>query len=243
MESPQLMRQSLGTPGDGQPMSIRMCLTALPLAAMLAGITAFLAVPATAQTVGCEPVSQRAGREFGCFITARTDLGALPRDSALYWHSDAFASEATANAAKASRSTVVQSLGRIWLFTVGEAAWRPSGGERIGVVGPLPLVQADSFAAVYMEGVFHPGMHSAVHRHPGVEAWYTLEGEQCLETPRGKLVQRATGPGVLVPGGEPMMLTGTGTGVRRSLVLVLHDATQPRTLLADDWTPAGLCQP
>ena len=224
-------------------MSSQIRWTVIALSAMLAGITSLMANPATAQTAGCEPVSQRAGREFGCFITARTELGALPKDTALYWHIDAFASEAKANAAKASRSTVVQSLGRIWLFTIGEAAWRPSGGERVGVVGPLPLVQADSYAAVYMEGVFQPGMQSPVHRHPGVEAWYTLEGEQCLETPRGKLVQRAKGPGVMVPGGEPMMLTGTGTGVRRSLVLVLHDATQPRSMLAADWKPAGLCQP
>jgi hypothetical protein len=42
--------------------------------------------------------------------------------------------------------------------------------------------------------------------------------------------------------GVPMILTGTGSGVRRSLVLILQDATQPRSMLATDWTPAGLCQ-
>ena len=213
------------------------------LLTLLAGITSFAATPATAQTAGCEPVARRAGRQLGCFITAREDLGALPKDSALYWHIDSFASEAKANEAKASRSTVVRSLGRIWLFTIAEAKWRPSGGERISVVGPLPLVHADSYAAVYMEGVFQPGMQSPVHRHPGVEAWYTLEGEQCLETPHGKLVQRAGGPGVMVPGGVPMRLTGTGKGVRRSLVLILQDAAQPRSTLARDWKPAGACQP
>jgi hypothetical protein len=61
---------------------------------MLAGITSLMATSASGQTVGCEPVSERAGREFGCFITARTDLGALPNDSALYWHIDAWASSA-----------------------------------------------------------------------------------------------------------------------------------------------------
>ena len=112
--------------------------TVIPLSVMLAGITSLMASPATAQTASCEPVSQRAGREFGCFITARTDLGALPKDSALYWHIDAFGSEAQANAAKASRSTVVQSLGRIWLFTIAQGTWRPSGGERVSIIGPLP---------------------------------------------------------------------------------------------------------
>jgi quercetin dioxygenase-like cupin family protein len=209
----------------------------------LAGITCLMATSAAAQTAGCEPVAQRAGRELGCFITSREELGALPRDSALYWHIDAFATEAKAKAAAAPRSTVVQSLGRIWLFTIGESGWRPSGGERIGLVGPLPLVDADAYAAVYMEGVFQPRMQSPVHRHPGVEVWYTLDGEQCLETPQGKLVQKAGDPGVMVPGGIPMVLTGTGKGVRRSLVLILQDATKPRSTPANDWKPGGLCQP
>jgi hypothetical protein len=111
----------------------------------------------------------------------------------------------------------------------------------VAAIGPLSLVRADSFAAVYMEGIFEPGMTSVIHRHAGVEAWYTLVGEQCLETPGGTLVQRAGDPGMMVPGGEPMMLTGTGTVIRRSLVLILQDATQPRSMLATDWTPRGLC--
>ena len=207
------------------------------------GIAAVIASSAAAQTTTCEPVAQRSGREFGCFITARQELGALPRDSALYWHLDAFDTPAAAAAAKTGRSSVVQSLGRTWLFTIAEAGWRPGSGKRLARAGPLPLVQADSYAAVYMEGVFQQGMHSPVHRHPGVEIWYTLEGEQCLETPEGKLVQRAGEPSVMVRGGVPMILTGTGKSVRRSRVLILQDATKPRSMLATDWTPAGLCQP
>jgi quercetin dioxygenase-like cupin family protein len=207
-------------------------------------LASFMATSAAAQTGGsCEPVAKRAGREFGCFITAREELGALPKDSALYWHIDAFTSRAAADSAKAQRSTVVRSLDRVWLFTIAERGWRPASGKRIAVVGPLPLVDADAFAAVYMEGVFKPGMHSVVHRHPGVEAWYTVDGEQCLETPQGKLEQRAGAPGVRVRGGVPMILTGTGTSVRRSLVLILQDAAKPRSVLATDWTPTGLCQP
>jgi hypothetical protein len=207
------------------------------------GIPSPLATSAAAQAVSCKPVAERAGQEFGCFITAREELGALPKDSALYWHIDSFATWSAAEAAKAQRSSAVRSLGGIWLFTIAERGWRPTSGKRIAVVGPLPLVDADAYAAVYMEGVFKPGMHSAVHRHPGMEAWYTVDGEQCLETPEGKLQQQAGGPGMMVRGGLPMILTGTGTGVRRSLVLILQDAAKPRSVLAPDWTPAGLCRP
>jgi hypothetical protein len=38
-----------------------------------------------------------------------------------------------------------------------------------------------------------------------------------------------------------MRLIATGTEQRRSLVLVLHDAAEPATMLTDNWQPKGLC--
>lgn len=199
------------------------------------------APPVLAQTGGtCIPVSERGAREMGCFITAREVLDELPQVP-LFWHLDTYPTRAAADAARGPRGTVVESLGKIWLFTIAEAEWRSTGGERVAEIGPLPLVKAGQYAAVYMEGVFKPGMASDVHRHPGAEAWYTLAGEMCVETPAGKLVQRAGDPGVIVPGGLPMELMGTGTTVRRSLVLILQDASEPRSTHAGDWTPKGLC--
>jgi quercetin dioxygenase-like cupin family protein len=223
--------------GAARRASVRGLLVAL---AALAAMGA----PAHAQTDGtCIPVAERAGRAFGCFITARQELGRLPAIPPLYWHLDTYRTHAAAERARGPRSTVVESLGRIWLYTIAPAGWRPRGGARVARIGPLPLIEADSFAAVYMEGVFQPGMQSMVHRHPGVEAWFTLEGAMCLETPEGTTEQRAGGPGVLVPGGVPMILTGTGTGPRRSVVLILQDATRPRSTRADDWSPRHLCRP
>ncbi|HWE43813.1 MAG TPA: hypothetical protein VG432_15005 [Gemmatimonadaceae bacterium] len=196
-----------------------------------------------AQTDGtCIPLAEREGREFGCFITARQELGALPKDTALYWHLDTFPTRPAADRARVARSSIVESLGRTWLFTIAPSGWRPSSpGSRVAMIGPLPLVAADSLAAVYMEGVFKPGMNTVVHRHAGVEAWFTLEGSMCLETPAGTTMQSAHDSGVLVRAGVPMMLTGTGTVARRSVVLILQDATQPRSTPAPDWTPRGLC--
>lgn len=201
------------------------------------------ALPLAAQTDGtCIPVAERAGRAFGCFITARQEIGRLPVDSNLYWHLQTYSTRASAERARASRSTVVESLGRTWLFTIAPATWRPRGGTRVARIGPLPIVVADSLAAVYMEGVFQPGMRSMVHRHPGAEAWFTLEGSMCVETPDGIIRQAAGDSGVLVRAGVPMMLTGTGTGSRRSVVLILRDATKPRSAMAADWTPRQLCR-
>ena len=211
-----------------------------------AGLLVALAIPCSilqAQTGGtCVPVAQRGDRVLGCYITARQSLGPLPADAVLYWHIDSFPTLAAAEAARAGRATAVLSLGSAWLFTLADSAWHSKTGHHVAIVGPVPVVAADSLAAVYMEGIFEPGMKTLAHRHPGAEAWYTLAGAQCLETPKGKIVQRAGESGMIVPAGVPMMLVGTGSTVRRSLVLILQDASQPRSTPAMDWVPAGLCE-
>ena len=119
----------------------------------LAGWLVAGSVPAVAQTVSCEPESARAGREFGCFITAREELGRLAAEPPPYWHIDAYATRSAAEEARGPRGTVVESLGQIWLFTIAEEEWRPADGRRVVEIGPLPLVPADTYAAVYMEGL------------------------------------------------------------------------------------------
>jgi hypothetical protein len=89
----------------------------------------------------CRPVSQRTG-ELGCWITANAQMGELPQ-TPIYWHLDTYPTRAEAEAARGSRGTVVESLGKIWLLTIDEAGWRPSGGSRIAEIGPLP-VSADA---------------------------------------------------------------------------------------------------
>jgi quercetin dioxygenase-like cupin family protein len=188
----------------------------------------------------CRPVSQRTD-QLGCWIIANAALGQLPQHP-IYWHLDTYPTRAEAEAAKGPRGTVVESLGRIWLFTIDVAGGRPSGGARVSEIGPLPVSADAKYSAQYMEAIFTPGMTAPAHRHAGPEAWYTLAGETCLETPEGTMVGRAGGPPVIVPGGPPMHLTATGSETRRALVLILHDSTQPPTTPARDWTPKGLCR-
>ncbi len=187
----------------------------------------------------CRPITERTG-ELGCWITVDAALGKLPKGS-VFWHLDAYATQAEARAAKGPRGTVVESLGRVWLFTIDVAGWHPRNGERVARIGPLPVERNVSYSAQYMEAVFAPGMTAPAHRHSGPEAWYTLSGETCLETPDGTMIVRAGGSHVIVPGGPPMHLTATGTQTRRALVLILHDSARPPTTPAMDWTPKGLC--
>ena len=188
----------------------------------------------------CGPVAERAGREFGCFTVAVQPVGQLP-PGPVFWHLDRYADRRAADAARGPRGTVVESFGRVWLLSIEPGGWRPSGGERVAEIGPLPVDVGPSYSAQYLEAVFRPGMKTPVHRHGGPEIWYTLSGETCLETPRGMVVGRAGAQAVIVPHGAPMELTGTGTETRRALVLILYDASQPATTFVSDWVPKGLC--
>ena len=186
-------------------------ITSLLAAATAAGIVC-AQVPGGCNT----PVSQRTG-EAGCYLTATELLGALPQ-AALFWHLYAYPTHAAAESAKGSRGTVVESFGKVWLYTIADSEWRASSGE----------------------AVFPPGMRAAIHRHSGPEAWYLLSGAQCLETPEGITVAR-TGEGAVVPEGPPMALSSVGTETRRSVLLVLHDTSQPWITIASDWQPRGSC--
>jgi quercetin dioxygenase-like cupin family protein len=139
--------------------------------------------------------------------------------------------------------TVVESLGKVWLLTIQGEHWRPAHGQRVATVGPLGILPGQEYGAQYMEAVFTPGMTAPAHIHSGPEAWYTATGETCLETSDGRAqVGRAGGAPVIVPMGLSMSLTATGSTLRRSLVLILHQSSMPPTTLVHDWTPKGLCK-
>jgi quercetin dioxygenase-like cupin family protein len=188
---------------------------------------------------GCNtPVSQRTS-EVGCYLTTTEVLGALPQGP-LFWHLHVYPTRAAAETAKGPRGTVVESFEKVWLYTIAGSEWHASSGEHIATIGPLPIRADKQYTARYMEAVFTPGMRSSIHRHSGPEAWYLVSGAQCLETPEGVIVARM-GKGAVVPEGPPMALSSVGTETRRSVLLVLHDTSQPWTTMASDWKPKGLC--
>jgi quercetin dioxygenase-like cupin family protein len=214
------------------------------LAGLIGCLTALsLCSPASSQPAAvsaCKPASQRTG-EVGCWIIAHEPIGQLTQ-SQIFWHLDVYPTRAAAQAAKGPHGSVTESLGKVWLLSIEDAGWRPSGGERVAEIGPLPIKAGENYSAQYMEAIFTPGMTAVAHTHAGPEAWYTLAGETCLETPEGKQVGRAGGRHVIVPGGPPMHLTATGNEQRRALVLILHESSKPSTTLVHDWTPKGLCK-
>ena len=198
-----------------------------------------LAGTTSAQSHGCDTPVSECKSEVGCYTTATTVLGAMPQGP-VFWHLYNYATRAVAEAAKGPRGTVVEAFGRVWLYTIEEEGWHPSGGERVAVIGPLPITSGKQYTAKYMEAVFMPGEETVPHRHSGPEAWYVLTGSQCLETPEGIMVKHAGESGI-VPEGPPMDLKAIGTEIRRAVLVVLHDTTRPWMTMASDWKPKGLC--
>ncbi len=179
---------------------------------------------------------------MGCWILADDPIGRLTNPK-VFWHLDAYPTRAAAEADKGPRGVVVESLGKVWLMTIGDEKWRPAHGNRIARIGPLPVTSGDAYSTEFMEAIFTPGMTAPEHIHSGPEAWFNVAGETCLETSDGHMqIGRPGGPPVIVPAGLSMHLTATGTEQRRSLVLILHDSSKPPTTVVHDWTAKGLCK-
>jgi quercetin dioxygenase-like cupin family protein len=124
--------------------------------------------------------------------------------------------------------------GSAWLYTIESDTSHHHGGKHRAVVGPLPPLQPNRpYSIMVMSAYFLPGQFSVVHTHAGPEAWWVFEGEQCLETTTATIHARA-GEGAMVASGDTMRMVATGTGPRRALVLILHDADQPGGATVDN---------
>jgi quercetin dioxygenase-like cupin family protein len=174
-------------------------------------------------------------------LLAHKPLPSLPA-GAVFWHLDRYASKPAAQAAATASSVVVEAFGSVWLFTIAEADWRPSGGEHVSTVGPLAVAPASGgYAAEYLRSVFAPGTTAPLHVHSGPEAFFAVNGDTCLETPEGARIGRGPGNSLTIEAGPPMLLMAIGTVPRQGFALILHAAARPATTLTQAWQPQGLC--
>ena len=175
---------------------------------------------------------------FGCFNVAIA-RGVRFNQPAVYWHLRTFTDRAAADAAKSPQGLVAEEDGRVWLSEFGPRPDNRGPGETVAVVGPLELPRGDSFNVVLSYAVMRPGDRSMVHTHPGPEGWYVLAGEQCVVTPSGA-TSAGAGETMITAPNVPIELRVTGTTTRRALLVVIHDATQPRTI-PSNWQPGATC--
>ena len=152
-----------------------------------------------------------------------TELPAGP----LFWRLENFPAVAQAQAAAGPTGLVAEARGKVWLFTLGTAGGASAGGTKVAEVGPIPSVVATQYLLRINEASGPPGSITAVHTHPGSEAFYILAGESSSRTPHGvmrvKAGETAAGHGADVP----MQVSSTGATDLHSLVMFVLDAGKP----------------
>jgi quercetin dioxygenase-like cupin family protein len=172
----------------------------------------------------------------GCYETGSLDLKKAP--SELYWHIYQYdtLADAESEAARHMWASVTQIHARIWLYLLGRADEKVQTGAEKAVIGPLKI-PAGAVTAHLSKAIFPPGMQTRVHSHPGPEAFYVVEGEQCMETPTDKKIIPAGGT-YIVPDGPHLQAAPHG---RRNLVLIVAPKDQPFVIPGSSWKPTGFC--
>jgi quercetin dioxygenase-like cupin family protein len=186
----------------------------------------------------CAENSPERGGGIGCSVV---ESKVLPDglQGPVFWHIDRFDSAETARAAAGPASVALDSAGTWWLMTIERDLSNHHGGRHTAGVGPLPLPTASRYAMQVLSVAWTQGLYSLVHRHSGVEAFYVIDGEQCMQTPeRATTVRR--GETITLPTGVTMRVTATGSGIRRALAVIVHDAAQPPTMRMDEASAPAL---
>jgi quercetin dioxygenase-like cupin family protein len=213
------------------------------MTAMLASPAAMAALPAEthqahARDVACVPAEGR-DEQPGCWIIATMPVAATA-GRPVYWHVYELPAAARPSATDLADGRPVKAYGRNWRFMMADRDWKPRVGRHVATVGPMLPLTSGPHTASFSAAMFTPGMRSRIHTHPGPEAWVVLEGEQCLETPEGTM-RGGAGDKMMVRGGIPMALFGTGTATRRALVVILHPTGQLPGMINHEWQPTGSC--
>lgn len=158
---------------------------------------------------------------------AEKRVAALPAGP-LYWRIETFPTRGEADRAARELSLVVESGGKVWLFTLGPAGAAPSpAGTRVVDVGPLAPVKAPQYLLRINEATGPPGSITSVHTHPGSEAFYVLAGEQSIKSAQGVMRVTAGRPETGQGADVAMQVSSSGTTDLHSLVMFVVDATRP----------------
>ncbi len=184
------------------------------LALWLCASAAWLPPPAVAQQqLSIKPVAEK-------------KIQALPAGP-LYWRIETFATLAQAHAAAGPTALAAEVSGKAWLFTLGPQGGATAGATRVAEIGPVPTLTAPEYLLRINHATGAPGAKTAVHSHPGSEAFYVLRGRLGQKTPHGishaDAGQAMNGHGADVP----MEVFSSGTVDLDQLVMFVVDASRP----------------
>jgi hypothetical protein len=145
----------------------------------------------------------------------------------LVWRLENFPGLAQAQAAAGPTGLAAEAGGRVWLFTLGPAGGASAGGTRVVEVGPITPVTATQYLLRINEASGPPGSVTAVHTHPGSEAFYVLAGETSSRTAHGVMRVGAGQTGTGHGADMAMQVSSSGSTDLHSLVMFVVDASKP----------------
>lgn len=145
----------------------------------------------------------------------------------LYWRVENFSTLAQAQAAAGPTSLAVDVAGRAWLFTLGPKDGATPGATKLVEVGPLPPTIASEYLLRINHSGGPPGSRTAVHTHPGSEAFYVLTGRLGQKTPRGTTHADAGSTMNGLGADMPMEVFSAGTSDLNAPVMFVVDAGRP----------------
>jgi len=187
----------------------------------------------------CATDSPERRGEIGCSLV-ETKLLPVGLAQGLFWHIDRFTSAMAAQAEVGATSIAFAAHGAWWLMSLEARADLHHGGTHVTAVKLPPLPPADRYAMLAMSAYIPAGLTSRVHVHSGVEGFYVVDGNQCLETP-GRTYAMPKGATVMVSASDTMRLVATGPGPRRALAVVVYDAAQPPTSRPENPPALSVC--
>lgn len=171
-----------------------------------------LMLPAAAQKFEIKPVAEKKVKQLPSGI--------------LYWRLENLPTLAQAEAAAGPTSLAAEVAGRVWLFTLGEKGGATRGGTKVAEIGPVPPISATEYLLRVNRAGGSPGAKTAVHTHPGSEAFYVLTGRLGQKTPHGTSYAEA-GQSMNGHGPDtPMEVFSAATSNLDQLVMFVVDATR-----------------
>jgi len=145
----------------------------------------------------------------------------------LVWTIETFDSVASARNAEGPCSLVVESEGKVWLFSLGNPGARSSSGTRVAEVGPIPRISAKTYLLRINDASGPPGSVTPIHSHPGSEAFFVLSGEQSIRS-ASKVMKVTAGHTEPGQGAENAMeVSSSGSVDLHALVMFVVDADKP----------------
>jgi quercetin dioxygenase-like cupin family protein len=145
----------------------------------------------------------------------------------LFWRIDNFETKEQAQQAAGPMGLVAEYDGKVWLFTLGRAGEDSKGGKKVAEIGPVPRISVAEYLLRINEAGGPQGSATAVHTHPGSEAFYVIQGELTQKTPHGE-AKLAAGQSMVGHGADtPMVVSNSGAGELRELALFVVDANRP----------------